>query len=628
MKRVVLLAVFFTLFFSTIAEAQPFKFAHISDTHIGASTTASEDLERTVNDINAQEDIAFVIHSGDVTEFGSDAELQEAKNILSKLNKPWYIVPGNHDTKWSESGCNSFRTIFGAERFLFDHAGVRFIGCSSGPNMRMAPGLVPREDLVWLDSIVNATPANQAIIFVNHYPLDAGLANWDQVIEILKKKNTQVALCGHGHRNKHLDAEGIPNVMGRSNLRAKDPVGGYNLVRMVFDTLYYAERRPLKTVANDGIQVMEPQGETLPDWGKVYLYKHPYAAQSKETAEHPSYAVNAQYPAVKTVWKFQDKSDVGAGIVANTTQAFYANSAGQLVAIDLKTGQKQWSYTTQGKIFSTPALSKEQVVVASTDGSVYCLLLKTGKLLWKVKTEKSIVASPLIEGEVIYLGSSEGKFRALNLKDGKILWSFNGVVGFIESPPCTDAERVYFGDWGTFFYALDKKTGRFIWRWSNGQSSRLYSPAACYPVVTEGKVFIASPDRYVTALDALTGKEIWRSNYAKGRESLGISEDRGVIYIKAMQDSLVAFNTNLQKLWSLNLGFGYEIGPTPTVERDGVIYLSTDKGVIYGVDAKKHQLVWAHKLSNALVNTVFPIGNGQVLTTTMDGWVARLEYKE
>jgi outer membrane protein assembly factor BamB len=59
-----------------------------------------------------------------------------------------------------------------------------------------------------------------------------------------------------------------------------------------------------------------------------------------------------------------------------------------------------------------------------------------------------------------------------------------------------------------------------------------------------------------------------------------------------------------------------------------MVYLAMDKGVIYAVDAKKHQLVWAHKLSNALVNTVFPIGDGQVLTTTMDGWIARLEYKE
>lgn len=610
------------IFLPTYLLAQPFKFAHLSDTHIGSGPTAVEDLERSVRDINAQTDIAFVIHSGDVTEFGSDVELRQAKNILSRLNKPLYIVPGNHDTKWSESGCNSFKAIFGAERFVFNHAGYRFIGCSSGPNMRMAPGLVPHEDLVWLDSIIMATPANQPVIFVNHYPLDEGLANWYQVLDILKKRNTQVALCGHGHRNKHLDAAGIPNVMGRSNLRAKDPVGGYNLVNVQFDTLYYAERRPLKAQAPEGIQVIEAEGETLPVWNKVFLFKHRYENFDRP---RPDFSINERFPQVKTVWKFQEKSDIGTAIVANAELAVYGNSAGQAVAVNLSTGKALWKYDTRGKIFSTPALSTDRVVLASTDSNVYCLNLKTGKVIWKVKTGKSIVASPLIDGDLVYLGSSEGKFRALNLADGKQHWAFNGVVDFVESTPCVDAERVYFGDWGTFFYALDKKTGKFLWRWSNGQTSRLYSPAACLPVLADGKVFIAAPDRYFTALDAATGKEVWRSNYAKGRESIGMSQDKQELYSKTMQDSLVVFNLKGEKLWTLNLKFGYEIGPSPTVEKAGVIYIATDKGVIYAVDRQKQQLLWAHKLSNALVNNVFPLGNGELLTTTMDGWVARLK---
>lgn len=618
MQSLILLA----LVLPTSMIAQTFKFAHISDTHIGSSATAAEDLERTVRDINAQTDIAFVIHSGDVTEFGSDLELREAKNILNQLNKPLYIVPGNHDTKWSESGCNSFKAIFGAERFVFDYAGYRFIGCSSGPNMRMAPGLVPREDLVWMDSIIMATPANQPIIFVNHYPLDAGLANWYQVLDILKKRNTQVALCGHGHRNKHIDAAGIPNVMGRSNLRAKDPVGGYNLVSVQFDTLYYAERRPLKAQAPEGIQVIEAEGETLPVWNKVFLYKHRYENFDRP---QPDFSINEKFPQVKTVWKFQDKSDIGTGIVANADLAVYGNSAGQVRAVDVKTGKLLWQFATRGKVFSTPALATDRVVIASTDSSAYCLNLKTGKALWKVKTGKSIVASPLIEGGVVYLGASDGKFRALNLADGKVLWTFNGVMGFVESTPCVDAERVYFGDWGTYFYALDKKTGKFLWRWSNGQTSRLYSPAACLPVLADGKVFIAAPDRHFTALDAATGKDLWRSNYAKGRESIGISGDKQELYCKTMQDSLVVFDLKGEKLWSLNLKFGYEIGPSPTVEKGGIIYIATDKGVIYTVDRQKKQVLWAHKLSNALVNNVFPLGNGEVLTTTMDGWVARLK---
>ena len=58
--------------------AQSFKFAHVTDTHVGGATGA-EDLRRTVKDLNTLKDIDFVILSGDITEFGADQELKLAK---------------------------------------------------------------------------------------------------------------------------------------------------------------------------------------------------------------------------------------------------------------------------------------------------------------------------------------------------------------------------------------------------------------------------------------------------------------------------------------------------------------------------------------------------------------------
>ena len=98
---------FFTLTFLSLAlfaqEPVNFQFALVTDTHLGSGTGATH-LRNTIKDINNNASLSFVILSGDITEFGSDAELKMAKQMLDSLNKPWYIIPGNHDDKWSESG--------------------------------------------------------------------------------------------------------------------------------------------------------------------------------------------------------------------------------------------------------------------------------------------------------------------------------------------------------------------------------------------------------------------------------------------------------------------------------------------------------------------------------------------
>jgi predicted MPP superfamily phosphohydrolase len=245
MKQKFLLILLFSVF-TSFAQTKPFRFAFISDTHIGSPNGgAEEDLRRTVADINSMNDVAFVVITGDVTELGTDEEIKLAKKILDSLNVPYYIIPGNHDTGWSGSGGLSFTKIFGDEKFHFNYNGIHFLGCASGPYVRMSDGHVPRHAVNWLRKELNKISSNEPVIFLNHYPLDNGLDNWYEVIDLLKQKNTVLALCGHGHNNRLIKAEDIPAVMGRSNLRAKAVEGGYNLVDVRVDSFLFTERKPL-----------------------------------------------------------------------------------------------------------------------------------------------------------------------------------------------------------------------------------------------------------------------------------------------------------------------------------------------------------------------------------------------
>jgi outer membrane protein assembly factor BamB/predicted MPP superfamily phosphohydrolase len=594
------------------AQAQPFKFAFVSDTHIG-NPTAADDLRRTVKDINANQQIEFVVITGDITEFGADNEIMLAKQILDSLNKKWYIIPGNHDANWSESGSNTFKRVFGAETFAFAHNGYQFVGVSSGPNMRMGPGQVPRENIVWLDSVLKATPPGRPVVYLNHYPLTLDQNNWYNITDLLKTRNTQLILCGHGHQNHKYVFEGIPGVMGRSNLRAKDSIGGYNIVTFDNGTASFEERTPNVT--------------TLKPWAEVELKRIDF---KNDTAKYfrPSYADNAANKRVKKAWTYQDQSDIGSGMAVFNNEVILADTKGLVYALDKVTGKRLWFYATKGKIYSTPAVNAGRVVVGSSDQNIYCLSATTGKLIWKLAAEKAVVASPVIKDGVVFIGASDGRFRAIDLMSGKLLWQFNDVKGFVVTKPLIYNNTVYFGCWNNDLYALDAKTGKVMWSWNNGSINRMFSPAACYPVAANGRLFIVAPDQYMTAFDAGTGKVIWRIKVPKMRfrESMGLSKDSSLVYVKTMDGNLLGISTKadtMQVAWRSSLQMPYELCPSAIVENNGVVYVPTHSGTVHAVDRKSGDLIWSYKVSNCLVNPILPVNN-DVYVSTMDGVVTRL----
>jgi outer membrane protein assembly factor BamB len=65
--------------------------------------------------------------------------------------------------------------------------------------------------------------------------------------------------------------------------------------------------------------------------------------------------------------------------------------------------------------------------------------------------------------------------------------------------------QVVFGTWANRLYSLDTRTGALQWTWKCAKPSRMYSPAATWPVKSAGKIFISVPDRCLYVLDARTG---------------------------------------------------------------------------------------------------------------------------
>jgi outer membrane protein assembly factor BamB/predicted phosphodiesterase len=599
----------------------PFRFAWLSDTHVG-SDRGADDLRAAVADINATKGLSFVFVTGDITEMGSFEELRLAKSILDGLRLPYHIIPGNHDTKWSESGATDFPRLWGSDRFVFSSGGFRFIGMHQGPVMKMGDGHWAPQDVRWLAGLLAEKGAKtKRTVFVTHYPLDESIANWYVVLDKLMTIPTAAVLVGHGHRNRVLDFEGIPGVMSRSILGTKDVAPGHTVVEIGAKAMMFSERTG---------------GKTLPPWHTIELDKSraPMAAGAQETGAEegkagspprPDFSVNGLYPNVRVRWQYDAGWTIASSAAIAGERVIVGDASGVVRALRIADGRVAWEFHSGGPVYSTPDVGGGRVVFGSTDGAVYALDAETGGLAWKVGTSRPVVACPRIADGIVFIGSSDRVFRAFDLTTGRSVWSYQSVEGFVETRPLVADGKVVFGAWDGRIYALDEKTGHLAWTWQGDRPSPLYSPAACWPVAANGRVFVVAPDRRMTAIELATGREIWRTDRWAVRESIGLSEDGKRVYIRTTQDVIAAISTAADKpeaAWETNAGFGTDINSAMLAEKDGVVFYGTKNGLLIALDAATGAVKWRHRVGVALLNTVTPLSGREVVVADFDGRIS------
>lgn len=598
------------------AQQGTFRFAHLTDLHLSPNNpNPTEDLLRSVAQINATDSIDFVLVTGDLTEEGDRATLEKVKSCLDLLKMKYYVALGNHETKWSDSGCTAFGEIFGGERFEFMHKGYLFLGFNSGPLMRMAYGHVVPQDIRWMKEEMEKAGKDNPVFLVTHYPLMEGdVDNWYEVTDAVRPYNIRLFIGGHYHANKNLKYDGIPGILMRSNLRDKEGKPGYGIYEVTQDSILVYTRR-----------IGEPEKK----WAAFSLTAAYYDRNGKAD-KYPDFSVNKEYPRVKEQWTVQTGAGIYCSPAVEKETVFVGDDLGRLTAYTLKNGKQLWSFQSGKRIVGTPAVSDGIVVFGSADCRIYGLDAKDGRLLWTVDADKPVLGAVTIDNGIAYIGASDGCFRAIDIRTGKVAWTYTEVKGYIETKPLVTEDKVIFGAWDNTLYALNKADGKEQWKWTGGLTRMHFSPAAVWPVAANGKVFIADPQRAMTAIDIRTGNTVWRTFQSMVRETIGLSEDGERVYSKTMNDSIVCYSTQGEQprqLWASNVGFGYEHAPSMQVEKDGIMFGSTKEGLIFALEAKTGKVLWKHKIGNSLISTVVPVNGKQVLFTATSGETGLLKVR-
>lgn len=103
-----------------------------------------------------------------------------------------------------------------------------------------------------------------------------------------------------------------------------------------------------------------------------------------------------------------------------------------------------------------------------------------------------------------------------NVKDLGLAWSFDTQTdrGLEATPIIVDGVMYTTGSW-SIVYALDARTGKQLWKW-DPKVPHSYGPKACCDVVNrgvavyKGRVYVGTLDGRLAALDAATGVPVWQ----------------------------------------------------------------------------------------------------------------------
>ena len=326
----------------------------------------------------------------------------------------------------------------------------------------------------------------------------------------------------------------------------------------------------------------------------------------------------------------------GYGVDAANSRFQPARAAG-IAGEDVPRLKLKWAFGFPGVTtsFGAPTVYGGRVFIGSADGTVYALDAQSGCIYWMYKAVDGVRTGAVIsdDGQTAYISDLHAWVHAVNTGTGALLWKAHmdeHPLAAITGTPKLAAGRLYVPLTGgdeevsagnpTFvcckfrgsLVALDAKTGKQIWK----------SYTIPEPAILQGK----SPN----------GTEVWGPAGASIWSSPTVDQRRGAIYFgtgvnytqpaTGTSDAVIALDLKTGKmLWSQQVfprdvynfgcltpeklncpadpGKNVDIGSAPMLKSLGgsrsILVVAAKSGVAYGIDPdQKGKVVWETRIGS------------------------------
>jgi len=236
-KFLILFFAIFICFVSTNIQAKELQFVQISDTHLSLSgqdyrgrkvQEAAACLKQAIKEINKNRDIKFVLFTGDNIDTSERADLVAFLKLANKLNKPYYVLIGNHEVfRYNYFDKKDFmhtvwlhhpQMLFKKPNYVIKPTReIVFIVVDGANELMPAPsGYFKPETLEWLDKQLKKYK-HKKVVLVQHFPIvppmkktSHNTIDADKYFQVINSYDNIIAIIsGHFHKNNVIYRKGI-----------------------------------------------------------------------------------------------------------------------------------------------------------------------------------------------------------------------------------------------------------------------------------------------------------------------------------------------------------------------------------------------------------------------------------
>ena len=291
----------------------------------------------------------------------------------------------------------------------------------------------------------------------------------------------------------------------------------------------------------------------------------------------------------------------GAGL-ANSWSGLLVDSQSQMVfmalnnhiyAINPANGTEKWRFPAKADnkitFFAPPVLTEDgQLIEGGYNHVLYSINPENGQQNWTYnEANDKYIGSALAHAGMIIAPNLNYFLYALG-SDGSPKWEF-GAEQALWAKPLTDDERIYLASMDHHVYALDPQTGNQIWKSEDVGGAVVSS----FALDAEGILYVGTLGSNLSAIDAASGDVKWTAQ-TKGwlwskpvlvDDSVYLSDQDGNVYALDAQNGAVR--------WQIQPDTGEDraIISTPILVED-TLYFASQAGILYAVDAASGTALW------------------------------------